>query len=142
MEKRISYAEFQSVKSVAKACSYPMAKRERIKEQIQKLAEEYKMIDEQIKTLEAGVKQVLGFRVEELVRKVSEPGSPTKYLPTDIVVYDEVKKQYVITVPDEAPEDLQQPAPEHEEPADVEDEPDEDPFKDTEIEESENPLPF
>lgn len=106
MEKRISYAQFQSVRSVAKACNPLMMKREAVKAKIEKLVEEYKGYDTQIQTLEAGIRQILGFRVEELVKKVIESDANgnrvTKYLPTSIVTYDESKKQYVITVPDEA----------------------------------------
>lgn len=111
MEKRISYTEFQSVKSVAKACDPLIRKREAVKRNIEKMAGEYKMLDAQIQTLEAGIKNIIGFRAEELVKKVIEPtgavdkdGKPvkqTKYVPTDIVTYDETAKQYVITVSDE-----------------------------------------
>jgi len=52
---------------------------------------------------------VIGFPVDALVKKVIEPGvdvngqpkKTTKYLPTDIVSYDEKHKQYVITLPDD-----------------------------------------
>lgn len=111
MEKRISYTEFQSVRSVAKACDPIIRKRDTIKRNIEKLVEEYKMLDSQIQTLEAGIKNIIGFRAEELVKKVMEPtgavgkdGKPvknTKYVPTSIVSYDETTKQYVITTPDE-----------------------------------------
>lgn len=109
MEKRISFDEFQSVKRVAQACNPLMVKREKVKAKIAALAEEYKGYDVQIQALEAGIKQIVGFRVEELVKKVIEPGTDsfgkaiktTKYLPTDIVSYDSDKKQYVISVPDD-----------------------------------------
>lgn len=109
MEKRISYSQFQSVKRVAQACDPLIVKKSKLKEKIEKLAAEYKDYDMQIASLEAGIKNVVGFRVEELVKKVIEPGvdqngqpkKTTKYLPTAIVSYDEDKKQYVITVPDE-----------------------------------------
>ena len=108
MEKRISYDKFQSVKRVAQACNPLMVKRDKVKSQIEKLAAEYRMYDVQIASLEAGIKEVMGFRVEELVKKVIEPGvdvngqpkKTTKYLPTDIVSYDTEKKQYVIHVDD------------------------------------------
>ena len=108
MEKRISYSQFQSVKRVAQACDPLMGKREKVKEKIEKLAAEYKDYDTQIKSLEAGIVQVIGCRVEDIVKKVIEPGvdvngkpkKTTKYLPTDIVSYDEEHKQYVITLPD------------------------------------------
>lgn len=108
MEKRISYDQFQSVKRVAQACNPLMVKRDKVKSQIEKLAAEYRMYDVQIASLEAGIKEVMGFRVEELVKKVIEPGvdvngqpkKTTKYLPTDIVSYDTEKKQYVIHVDD------------------------------------------
>ena len=109
MEKRISFDQFQSVKRVAQACNPLMVKREKIKVKIEALAKEFKDYDTQIASLETGIKQVIGFRVEELVKKVIEPGvdangqpkKTTKYLPTDIVSYDEQHKQYVIHTPDD-----------------------------------------
>lgn len=108
MEKRISFDQFQSVKRVAQACNPLVVKRDKIRAKIETLAAEYKDYDTQISSLEAGIKQVVGFRVEELVKKVIEPGvdangqpkKTTKWLPTDIVSYDEKHKQYVITNPD------------------------------------------
>ena len=104
MEKRISFYEFQSVKSVAKACDPIIRKRDRVKAEIEKLAEEYKSYDAQIKALEAGVVKVIGFSVEQLVKKVIEPDSKgnktAKYLPTSIVSYDDQTKQFVISLPD------------------------------------------
>lgn len=112
MEKRISFDQFQSVKRVAQACNPLMVKRKKIKAKIEALAKKYNDYDTQIASLEAGIKQVVGFRVEELVKKVIEPGvdangqpkKTTKYLPTDIVSYDEKHKQYVITIPNTNPE--------------------------------------
>ena len=136
MEKRISFFEFQSVKSVAKAIDPKLrekatlqkkalalkeemeAKQKKLQEELnekaRKMKEEFDKNDKQISLLEAGIVQTLGFRVSDLVRKVIEPtgktdpktGKPitvTKYLPTDIVKYDEQAKEYVITVPDEQP---------------------------------------
>lgn len=109
MEKRISFDQFQSVKRVAQACNPLIVKRDKLKTKMEALKAEYDSYDTQIASLEAGIKQVVGFRVEELVKKVIEPGidangqpkKTTKYLPTDIVSYDEEKKQFVISVPDE-----------------------------------------
>lgn len=108
MEKRISYSQFQSVKCVAKACDPLIVKRNKLHEKLQKLAQEYKDCDTQIQSLEAGIVSVIGLSVEQLVKKVVEPGvdvngqpkKTTKYLPTAIVSYDEKHKQYVITIPD------------------------------------------
>ena len=113
MEKRISFDQFQSVKRVAQACNPLMVKREKIKAKIEALNKEYNDYDTQIASLEAGIKQVVGFRVEELVKKVIEPGvdangqpkKTTKYLPTDIVSYDETKKQFIVSIPDNNSED-------------------------------------
>ena len=113
MEKRISFDQFQSVKRVAQACNPLMVKREKIKVKIEALAKEFKDYDTQIASLETGIKQVIGFRVEELVKKVIEPGvdangqpkKTTKYLPTDIVSYDETKKQFIVSIPDNNSED-------------------------------------
>ena len=113
MEKRISVTAFRSVKNVAKAIDPTIRKREAVKKKIEALAEEYKVYDKQVSTLEAGIAETIGFRVEELVTKVVEttgtdvngkPIKTTKYVPTNIVSYDEKAKQYVITVPDTAAE--------------------------------------
>jgi hypothetical protein len=113
MEKRISFDQFQSVKRVARACNPLMVKREKIKAKIEAFNKEYNDYGTQIASLEAGIKQVVGFRVEELVKKVIEPGvdangqpkKTTKYLPTDIVSYDENKKQFIVSIPDNASEE-------------------------------------
>ncbi len=117
MEKRISYSQFQSVKCVAKACDPLISKRNKLKEKIDKLTKEYDDFNTQISSLEAGIISVIGLPVEQLVKKVIEPGidvngqpkKTTKYLPTDIVSYDEQYKQYVISVdePKEAVEELE-----------------------------------
>ena len=111
MEKRISYQQFQSVKSVAKAIDPIQRKLKSTEVKIKALAEEYKGYQSQIEALEAGILQIIGFHVSDLVKKVMEPTGATdkngktimgsKYLPTDIVSYDEQKKQYVITIPEE-----------------------------------------
>ena len=111
MEKRISYQQFQSVKSVAKAIDPINRKLKPLGEKIKALVEEYKGYQTQIDALEAGIVQIIGFHVNDLVKKVIEPGldgkgnpiKTTKYLPTDIVSYDEQHKQYVITLPEEEP---------------------------------------
>ena len=65
-----------------------------------------------IALFETGIVSMLGVHVTSIVKKVMEPtgktdpktGKPivvTKYLPTDIVAYDEQAKQYVITLPDD-----------------------------------------
>lgn len=108
MEKRISYSQFQSVKCVAKACDPLISKSSKLKEKLDKLAKEYEDCNTQIKSLETGIVTVIGFPVDMLVKKVIEPGidvnglpkKTTKYLPTDIVSYDEKHKQYIISVDD------------------------------------------
>ena len=108
MEKRISYSQFQSVKCVAKACDPLLSKRIKLKEKLDKLTKEYEDCNTQISSLEAGIISVIGFPVDKLVKKVIEPGidvnglpkKTTKYLPTDIVSYDEKHKQYIISVDD------------------------------------------
>lgn len=112
MEKRISYSQFQSVKCVAKACDPLLSKRIKLKEKLDKLTKEYDDCNTQISSLEAGIISVIGFPVDALVKKVIEPGidvnglpkKTTKYLPTDIVSYDEKHKQYIISVNDESKE--------------------------------------
>ncbi len=110
MEKRISYQQFQSVKSVAKAIDPIVRKKEALEKKLLEMREEYMGYKTQIDALEAGIVNIIGFHVTDLVKKVIEPtgkedpktGKPlkmTKYVPTDVVTYDESAKQYVITVP-------------------------------------------
>lgn len=108
MEKRISYSQFMQVKSAAKMIDPIRRKMEPIKAKITALAEEYKKNETQINALEKGIVEILGFHVSDLVKKVIESGVDgkgnavkiTKYVPTDIVTYDSVKKQFVITLPE------------------------------------------
>ena len=122
MEKRISYSQFQQVKSAAKMIDPNMRKIESLKKKIMPLVEEMKYWQAQNDSLEEGIVKFIGFHVSDLVKKVIEPTGTTdkngkvimatKYLPTDIVTYDEQKKQYVICVPDEgqnAPEAIVPP---------------------------------
>ena len=135
MEKRISFTQFNSVKSVAKAIDPYLRDKARLEaqlagideefrikaeEQLEKLKEKIKndmaakkekleaeiqKAETEISTIEAGIVSIIGFHVTDLVKKVIEPNAKgakeTKYLPTDIVSYDEQSKQYVITVSDE-----------------------------------------
>ena len=111
MEKRISYSQFQQVKSAAKMIDPNMRKIEALKKKVVPLVTEMKQYQALNDSLEEGIVKVIGFHVYNLVKKVIEPtgavdklGKPikvTKYLPTDIVSYDEQKKEYVITLPDE-----------------------------------------
>lgn len=98
-------------------------------EKASKVKQEYDACQTQIDALEAGILSVTGFHVAELVKKVIEPtgktdaktGKPikvTKYIPTDIVSYDDNTKEYVVSVGEgttEAP--TQEAAPEAEAPA-------------------------
>ena len=93
-------------------------------EKAAKVKQEYDNCQLQIDSLETGILQVTGFHVAELVKKVIEPtgktdpktGKPikvTKYLPTDIVSYDETAKEYVISVPDAEGETVVPPTTEN-----------------------------
>lgn len=123
MEKRISYDQFMAVKRVAQAVNPLISKRNKAKEAMDKAQAEYNSFNAQVEGLQSGIKQYVGFDVEQLVKKVIEPavnedGTPktdkngktlkvTKYVPTDIVSYDKENRQYVITVPDEPKEDVE-----------------------------------
>lgn len=116
MEKRISYDQFMAVKRVAQAVNPLITKRNKAKEAMDKAQADYDSFNAQVEGLQSGIKQYVGFDVEQLVKKVIEPavnedGTPktdkngktlkvTKYVPTDIVSYDKENRQYVITVPD------------------------------------------
>ena len=117
MEKRISYDQFMAVKRVAQAVNPLITKRNKAKEAMDKAQADYNSFNAQVEGLQSGIKQYVGFDVEQLVKKVIEPavnedGTPktdkngktlkvTKYVPTDIVSYDKENRQYVITIPDE-----------------------------------------
>lgn len=123
MEKRISYDQFMAVKRVAQAVNPLITKRNKAKEAMDKAQAEYDSFNAQVEGLQSGIKQYVGFDVEQLVKKVIEPavnedGTPktdkngktlkvTKYVPTDIVSYDKENRQYVITVPDEPKKDVE-----------------------------------
>ena len=116
MEKRISYDQFMAVKRVAQAVNPLITKRNKAKEAMDKAQADYNSFNAQVEGLQSGIKQYVGFDVEQLVKKVIEPavnedGTPktdkngktlkvTKYVPTDIVSYDKENRQYIITVPD------------------------------------------
>lgn len=110
MRKEISYSQFQQVKAAAKMINPNICKIESLKKKIEPLAEEIESLQTLNASLEEGIVKIIGFHVYDLVKKVIEPtgatdkaGKPikvTKYLPTDIVSYDEQKKEYVIIVPD------------------------------------------
>ena len=112
MRKEISYSQFQQVKSAAKMIDPNMRKIEALKKKIMPLVEEMKQYQALNDSLEAGIVSVIGFHVSDLVKKVIEPtgatgkdGKPikvTKYLPTDIVSYDEQHKVYVIETAENA----------------------------------------
>ena len=109
MRKEISYSQFQQVKSAAKMIDPNMRKIEALKKKIMPLVAEMKQYQALNDSLEAGIVSVIGFHVSDLVKKVIEPtgatgkdGKPikvTKYLPTDIVSYDEQRKVYIIETP-------------------------------------------
>ena len=108
MKKEISYSQFQQVKSAAKMIDPNMRKIEALKKKIMPLVTEMKQYQALNDSLEEGIVKVIGFHVTDLVKKVIEPtgaigkdGKPikvTKYLPTDIVSYDEQRKVYVIDI--------------------------------------------
>ena len=130
MKKEISYSQFQQVKSAAKMIDPNMRKIEALKKKIMPLVTEMKQYQALNDSLEAGIVSVIGYHVSDLVKKVIEPtgatgkdGKPikvTKYLPTDIVSYDEQKKVYVIETPstDEINAEVEQRLAEEQEDAD------------------------
>lgn len=145
MEKRISFVEFQSVKSVAKAIDPYLRLKSRLENQIAGIDDEFKAKaeeeliklkarlkanmdakkekletalkenDSQIAAIEAGIVSIIGFHVTDLVKKVREPNEKgdveTKYVPTEIVSYDNAAKEYVISTPDNSEEETQEEQP-------------------------------
>lgn len=112
MKKTISYTQFQSVKAIAKACNDPMRRKAATLEKIKKLQEECSEYDNQIESIGAGIFQMTGHHVSEWVKRIEEPtgkinaktGKPitsVKFLPSDLVSYDETTRQYTLSIPDE-----------------------------------------
>jgi hypothetical protein len=116
MEKRIKYSQFQQVKNAAKMIDPLKRKMAPLKKKVEALVIELKGYQTQIDALEAGIVQVIGFHVDDLVRKVIEPTGKTdanskpimqtKYIPTSIVSYDEQHKEFVVTTLDDSNENL------------------------------------
>lgn len=116
MQKTISFRDFQTIKRVAQACNTPMMNRQKVAEKIKELTEEYNKYDGQVASIEAGIKNTYGFRVEDVISKkidtvVDTSGNPkldsngkpmkvTKYVPTSYVSYNEATKVYTITIPE------------------------------------------
>lgn len=155
MEKRIKYSQFQQVKNAAKMIDPLKRKMEPIRKKIEALASEYKNYQTQINALESGIVQIIGFHVDQLVRKVVEPtgktdakGKPimsTKYVPTDMVHYDEHKKEFVIAIPDstQAPEpSTTESQPESDSDSDIENTESVEEVETEEIENTENNMPW
>lgn len=77
-------------------------------EKVVKLQKDIEACNMQIDALEAGILAITGYHVEQLVKKVialtgktdkeGKPLKETKYVPTDIVTYDEANKQYIISI--------------------------------------------
>lgn len=108
MTKELTYTQFQSVKSVAKACDPILRERNALREKLESLAAAYHNCETQLNSLEAGIVSITGLHVEDLVKKViingvdknGKPTKTTKYQPTDRVVYDEARKKFIITLPE------------------------------------------
>ena len=102
------------------------AKQEKLQKEINektaRLKTEFDACEAQINALEVGIVQATGFKATELVKKVLEPTGKTdpktgkpikiaKYIPTDIVSYDDVTKEFVVTIPDaEEPQSVEEVA--------------------------------
>lgn len=137
MEKRIPFMRFQSVKATAKSIDPYLRQKGKLQTQIDTLDEEYKKkeaeaikklqerlltekqtkltkleteikgVDDQIALFEAGVVNLTGLHVTDLVKKVVETDAKgnhvTKYVPTDIVTYDKANSVFVVTIPETVP---------------------------------------
>lgn len=86
--------------------------KEELAEKRASLEQQLQNKDKDIALFETGIVSTLGVHVTSIVKRVIEstgkidpktnrPIMVTKYLPTEIVTYDESTSQYVITLPDE-----------------------------------------
>lgn len=106
MKKEITVQQYRTAVRVAQACDPLITKKNNVKAKMQKLQEEVEEYQAQIDALDAGIRKIIGFPVEALVKKTITPGvdgngkaiKTTKYVPTDIVSYNEETKKYEIIV--------------------------------------------
>lgn len=113
MEKVISTREWATVKRIAQSVQPMVQKKAQIKEKLQELADEYKMLDAQIQGFEHGIKALCGgLSTEQLVHrevkvlegKFDKDGRPMKkasFEPNPNVHYDKDKNVWVITFDEE-----------------------------------------
>lgn len=109
MQTTIKVAQYRTLVRVAQACDPEITAKNRCLAKIEALQNEVDQHQKQIDAFDAGVRNLTGFPVEALIRKViisgtdanGKPTKTTKYVPTDIVTYDEKNKEYIITTPGE-----------------------------------------
>lgn len=104
--KTITKTQFGMIKRVAMNVNPLVTKKNKNLAKIDALLAENELLKSQIEGHEGGVKALTGYQSEDLVKKVvvkidkyDENGKQltmTKYVPTDMVVYDEDSKSYHI----------------------------------------------
>lgn len=113
MKKEISVQQYRSLVRIAQACDPSVAKKNALAAKIAALQEQIDCEQANIDAMDAGARAMTGLPIEALIKKVIIPGTDangkptktTKYVPTDILTYDEAKKKYVITVGEDEPAD-------------------------------------
>lgn len=116
MEKTISIRDWSTIKRVAQNVQPLVAKKQSILEKVKELRDEFNSIDAQIQGHEYGIKALCGgLGTEDLCHRVvttiegkfdkdGRPQKKTTYEPNDNVRFDDVKRVYVVTIPE--PQDV------------------------------------
>lgn len=109
----ISVSQYRSLIRIAQACDPSVTKKNALAAKIAVLQEQIDFEQANIDAMDAGARAMTGLPIEAIIKKVIIPGTDangkpiktTKYVPTDIIAYDETRKKYVITIDDDEPAD-------------------------------------
>lgn len=114
----LSTRKWATIKRTAQIVQPNVAKKAKLEAKIKELQEELDATDAAIMQFDSAIVSMTGYKSSDLIRRVVEPTSKTtedgrlltitKWVPTDIVVFDEEKNVYVVNdktiEPTETPE--------------------------------------
>lgn len=102
----LSTRKWATIKKTAQIVQPNVAKAEKLKAKIKELTEELELTDAAIMQWDGAIVNMTGFRSSDLIRRVVEPTGKTdgegrvltvtKWVPTEIVKFDEGKNVYII----------------------------------------------
>lgn len=112
MKKEISVRSFASIKRVAMNVNPLVTKKNKLIAKTKEMQDEIELLNKEIEGHEMGIMALTGgYKSEDLLTKVvtkldkldknGKPLTETKYIPTDLVEYDDIKKVYYVGSEDE-----------------------------------------